>query len=281
MNFLKTLINVMTAMSLLIVLGTGAPRAAEPSQASEKENLAKQLSNPIADLVSVPVQFNWENGVGPNDDLRFVMNVQPVVPFKINENWNLVGRMILPFVSQPELGSGDGATFGMGDIVTSLFFSPSKVKGGLTWGVGPVFSLPTTTDPVLGSGKWSVGPTALVLKQTGPWTYGGLVNHLWSVADTGDPDRPDVSQSFIQPFLAYNTKNGVTYTVQSESSLNTKAVSGEKWTVPINLNISKLTSFGPFPMSIGGGFGYFVESPAGGPDWKIRFQATLILPRKK
>jgi hypothetical protein len=186
----------------------------------------------------------------------------------------------MPFVSQPELAPGSSTAFGTGDIVASAFLSPSKSRGGLTWGAGPVFSLPTTTDPLLGSGKWSAGPTAVVLKQQGPWTYGGLVSHMWDVADTGDPDRSDVNQSFLQPFLAFTTKGAFTYTVNSESSANWEATSGEEWTVPINVTVSKITKFGPFPMSLGAGAGYFVESPTGGPDWKLRFQATVLLPRR-
>ncbi len=267
------------SMPILIATGAHAQQSGGAPASANAEELAKKLSNPISDLVSVPFQFNWDNGVGTEDDLRFILNVQPVVPFTLNENWNLIGRWIMPFISQPELAPGTGTVFGMGDIVASAFFSPSKTRDGLTWGVGPVFSLPATTDPLLGSGKWSAGPTGVVLKQGGPWTYGGLVNHLWDVADTGDTDRPDVNQSFIQPFLAYTTKAAVTYTVQSESSANWEADGGEEWTVPINLLVSKVTKFGPFPMSIGGGYGYFVESPTGGPDWKLRFSVTLLFPR--
>lgn len=265
-------------ITLAVILSAGPCRAedAQPDQDSHAEQLAKKLSNPIADLVSVPFQFNWENGVGVDDDLRFVLNAQPVVPFSVSENWNMIGRFILPFISQPPLTSGSDTAFGTGDIVASAFFSPKESK--LVWGVGPVFGIPTTSDPALGSGKWSIGPTFVVLKQNGPWTYGGLVNHLWSFADTGDTERSDVNQSFIQPFLAYTTDKAVTFTVQSESTANWEADSDQRWTVPINVIVSKVTRFGPFPLSIAAGGGYYVESPEIGPDWKLRLAFTLILP---
>jgi len=262
----------------VLALAAGAPAAdeGESGQGSKAEQLAKQLSNPIADLVSIPAQLNWENGVGVDDDLRFVLNLQPVVPFSVSENWNMIGRFILPFISQPPLTAGSETAFGTGDIVASAFFSPKE--SGVTWGVGPVFGIPTTTNPALGSGKWSIGPTAVVLKQSGPWTYGGLVNHLWSFADTGDSERSDVNQTFIQPFLAYTTPKAVTFTLQSESTANWEAESGQRWTVPVNVLVSKVTKLGPFPFSIAAGAGYYVESPNIGPDWKLRLAFTLILP---
>lgn len=265
---------------LVLFLGMGAAQAQNESAAAE--DLAKKLSNPISDLVSVPFQFNWDNGVGPNEDLRLLLNIQPVVPFSISENWNLIGRWIMPVVSQPELAPGSGTAFGFGDIVASGFFSPKKpTAGGLIWGVGPVFALPATTNPLLGSGKWSAGPTAVALKQSGPWTYGGLVNHLWSVADTGEPARADVNQTFIQPFLGYTTKSAVTFTVNSESAANWEAADGEEWTVPIHLIVSKVTKFGPFPFSIGVGGAWYAETPTGGPEWRFRTQFVLLLPRGK
>ncbi len=253
---------------------------------AEAENLAKQLSNPVADLVSVPLQFNWENGVGPSDDddnMRFILNFQPVVPFKITENWNLIGRFIFPYVSQPVFDPNSPAVSGesgTGDIVTSAFFSPAKPTWAI-WGIGPVMGLPTTTNPFLGTGKWTAGPTVVVLKQSGQWTYGGLANHLWSYADTGDLERADVSNSFLQPFMAYTTKKALTMTVSSESSYNWEADGGEKITAPLLGQVSKVTRFGPFPFSIGGGFGYFFEQPEGGPEWKLRLVFTLILPKAR
>jgi len=278
-----------TAFTVAFALAFGLP--AEARQAADQggqaatptqQELAKQLSNPVADLVSVPVQFNWENGVGPDKGLRMVMNFQPVLPMKLTDDWNLIGRFILPVVGQPPLVEGGTSSFGTGDIVLSTFLSPSKA-GRAIWGVGPVFTLPTTTNPFLGSGKWSIGPTAVVLKQTGPWTYGALVNHLWSYASVSESakDRAEVNATFLQPFLAYATPTGVTYSVNMESTANWEAESGQKWTVPVNLQISKLATFGPFPFSMGASVGFFAAAPDGGPSWKLRATFTLLLPRRQ
>jgi hypothetical protein len=252
----------------------------QANHAADAENVAKQLANPIANLVSVPLQLNWEQGVGPNVDLRTVINLQPVVPFSFNDDWNLIGRMILPFINQPSLAPGVAPSSGTGDMLLSGFFSPTRPRHAI-WGVGPALSLPMTTDPLLGSGKWSAGATAVVLKQSGRWTYGALVNHLWSFANTGNLERADVNQTFLQPFLAYTTKTAATVTLNSEASRNWEAASGEEWTVPLIISASKVTRLGPFPFSFAIGAGYYVESPSGGPDWKLRFTATLILPKAK
>lgn len=255
--------------------------AAEPatSEQEEAKKLAQQLSNPIANLVSIPAQFNWYEGVGVDDDLRFVLNLQPVVPFSITKDWNLIGRFILPFLSQPPLVPGADTTFGTGDIVASAFFSPKVSR--VVWGVGPVFGIPTTSDPALGSGKWSIGPTAVVLKQEHHWTYGALVNQLWSYASTGDVSRESVNQTYLQPFGAYTFDNALTLTLSSESTANWKASTGQQWTIPVIGQVSKVTRLGPFPFSIGGGLGYFLESPDGGPQWMLRMNFVLILPTKR
>jgi len=255
-----------------------APAASGGGGGSSAAELAQQLSNPIADLVSVPIQFNFADGVGPDEATRTIINVQPVVPITLNDDWNLVGRWIMPYVSQPPLAPGLEATNGLGDILFSSFFSPRE-SSGLTWGVGPVLSLPVTSDPLLGSGKWAAGPTFVALRQQGPWSYGFLANYVWSFADATNAPRTDVSRGFVQPFLAYATADGVTFSVNSETTYDAEASSGNKWTVPINFQISKVTRFGPFPFSVGGGLGWYAEAPDGGPDWQLRANFTLILPR--
>jgi hypothetical protein len=252
-----------------------------PAAGGGDADLAKQLSNPLASLVSVPFQFNWEQGVGYQDGTRTILNVQPVVPFELNDKWNLIGRWIMPFISQPALTPGSEPSYGLSDILFSAFFAPRDSKGGLTWGIGPALSLPMTSDPAIGSGQWSIGPTAVILKESGHWTYGVLANQLWSFHSTSDADRAKVNKTFIQPFLAYNTPHAVTFTVQSEATYDHEAASGQKWTVPINFLVSKVSRFGPFPFQLGGGWGYFVDSPDIGPDRKIRIVFAILLPRGK
>ncbi|HZM26889.1 MAG TPA: hypothetical protein VFB89_06005 [Gemmatimonadales bacterium] len=267
---------IVVAVSHAVVTLSHATESAG-SGGGDAEDVAKKLSNPVSDIVSVPLQFNWVNGNGPQQDLRFVMNFQPVVPFAISEKWALIGRWIMPYESQP---ASLGSATGLGDITASAFFSP-RASSGLLWGAGPVFGLPTTSDPALGSGKWSVGPTAVVLKQTGGWSYGMLWNQLWSFASTSNVDRPDVNRGLFQPFLAHVSPKGVTVTLQSEAIANWTASSSDVWTIPINAQVSKVTHFGPFPLSVAGALGVFVVKPDGGPDWQLRTTFTLVLPGKK
>jgi hypothetical protein len=248
------------------------------------EDLAKKLANPVASLISVPLQNNFDFGGGFKDDaFRYTLNIQPVIPISLNQDWNLISRTILPVVYQKDVLAPDitptdvdpnDDQFGLGDTVQSLFLSPSASDP--IWGIGPVLLLPTATDDVLGTKKWGAGPTAVVLKQTGPWTYGMLANHIWSFA--GDSDRSDVNATFLQPFLSYTTKQAWTYTLNTESTRNWEA-NEDEWTVPVNVQVTKVLKLGGQLISVGGGARYYVAGPDTAPDWGLRLILTFLFPK--
>lgn len=256
-----------------ILAAIAAPAFAQQSGGASTDELARQLSNPVAALISVPFQLNYDTGYD-NDGERWSMHIQPVIPVSISDDWNMVSRTILPVVDQRNVINDDSQS-GLGDVTQSLFFSKKK-PGARGWiiGVGPAFLLPTATDDLLGTEKWAIGPTAVVLRQTeAGWTYGALVNHLWSVA--GDEDRADVSSTFLQPFLSKTLGKGRTVTVNVESTYDWEA---EQWTIPTNFTYSKVTRLGGQMMSFAGGARVYLDTPTGGPDWGLRFAVTLLYP---
>ena len=244
---------------------------------SDNADLAQQLTNPIADLITLPVQINFDNDIGPLDKGNKVQtNVQPVIPFKLGPDWNLITRTILPIISQEDIFPGAGSQFGLGDTSVSLFVSPTAAsQSGVIWGVGPVFVVPTATDRLLGGDKWAAGPASLALTMRGPWTMGFLANHVWSFA--GDSGRDDINSTFLQPFFAYTTPDAWTFSAQTESTYNWET---ESWSIPVNFAASKLVMFGKLPVSLQAGVGYWVDSPRSGPDGvRYRLQANFVLPR--
>ncbi len=244
---------------------------------ADADKLAKDLANPVASLISVPMQFNWDTDLGTDDEgERYLLNVQPVVPISLNDTWNIISRTILPFIDQSDVLPGAGSQSGIGDVTQSVFFSPKQpTASGWIWGAGPVFLLPTASDDLLGTEKWGIGPTAVVLKQTATGlTYGALVNHIESVA--GEDDRADVSSTFLQPFVAQGLGKGATLTLNSESTYDWEA---EQWTVPLNVMYSQVLPIGKQLVSIAGGARYYVEAPDGGPEWGLRLVFTLLFPK--
>lgn len=263
-----------TCAAVAALLLSANANAVEDHATAAKE-LAKQLSNPVASLVSVPFQLNWDTGIGPKDADRAILNIQPVYPFSLNEDWNLISRTILPVSYLESTADGVDSAFGLGDTVQSLFFSPKKpTKGGWVTGYGPVFLIPTATDDAFKSKQWGLGPTAVALRQHDGWTYGGLANHVWGV--NNPDDREQVNSTFLQPFLVYTTPTAVSYSINTESTYNWKS---EQWTVPINASVSKLTSIGDQKVSFQFGGRYYADAPDGGPDWGLRFNVTLLFPK--
>lgn len=250
--------------------------AAGPPAASSQADLAQKLSNPIASLISVPFQNNFDWGYGADGDgFRYTLNVQPVIPISISPDANVISRTILPIIAQNDVTGPGTSQFGLGDTVQSLFFSPKAASAsGVVWGAGPVFLVPTATDRALGGGKWGVGPTGVVLKIAGPVTYGVLANHIWSIA--GKSNRSDISATFVQPFFAYTTRKATTWGLNSETTYDWLS---DSWSIPIDASISQLVMIGRQPVSIGTTFKYWVESPAGGPDWGLRLNVTLLFPK--
>lgn len=261
---------------LALATATAATAQKAPLDPGSDADLAQQLANPVASLIQVPVQNNFDWGWGPDGSgFRFQSNIQPVVPMALDSDWNMVSRTILPVIGQTDVTGPGTSQFGLGDVVQSLFFSPAKPSAsGIVWGAGPVLLVPTATDQALGSGKWGAGPTAVVLKIAGPFTYGALANHIWSFA--GKDSRADVSATFVQPFLAYTTRTATTYSINSETTYDWN---NDVWLVPINLAISQLVVLGKQPVSIGAGVRHWVESPAGGPDWGMRLSLTMLFPK--
>ena len=247
------------------------------AQGGKDADLAQELTNPIANLITIPIQMNFDNDIGRNDEgSKITTNVQPVIPFSVGENWNLITRTIFPIISQDKIYPGAGSQSGLGDITEQLFFSPKKpTAGGIIWGVGAVIIFPTATDSKLGTEKWSLGPAGIAITMRGPWTLGALGNHAWSIA--GDSNRNDISNTFMQPFAAYTWPSAWTVSVQSETNYNWKS---EKWSIPVNVAGAKLVKFGKLPVSLMAGVGYWLESPETGPEGiRYRLQANIVLPK--
>ncbi len=282
---------------------------ADSSGDGGSSDLVKKLQNPVADLISIPLQSNFDVGGGvdlpdfgrsgflqrtlprgparlasrvlnfalrdePDRDqaFRYTLNIQPVIPISLNDDWNVISRTILPVVYQRDvLGETDQG--GLGDTVQSLFLSP-KSADPFIWGVGPVFLFPTATDDSLGTERWGMGPTGVILKQDGPWTYGVLANHIWSFAR--DDDRNEINATFLQPFLSYTFRTATTFSFASESTYDWV---DDQWTVPLIAGVSQLMKIGKLPVSLGVNGKYWVEGPESAPDWGIRFTMTFLFPK--
>jgi hypothetical protein len=248
--------------------------------AEDAAALAKAAQNPVASMISLPLQLNMNFDTGPEDDLQTVLNIQPVVPFSLGEDWNLITRTIMPVISQPDFGVYSKRENGIGDIQFSTFLSPKAPgSGGWIWGAGPIVQLDSATDDRLGQGAWGLGPTAVALRIAGPWVYGALVNNVWSVSE--DDDRGEVNQFLMQPFINYNfpSSPGRYLTFSPIITADWEADSGQEWLVPVGLGIGQVTRLGEQPVNLQGAFYYNVERPDGAPNYQVRLQFQFLFPK--
>jgi hypothetical protein len=252
------------------------------SEADNAEKLRKAAQNPVASLISVPIQENWNFSIGPADRTLNVLNIQPVIPVTVGQDWNLIVRWITPVIYQPVAVpqvSGvpiQSGVYGFGDMQPTFFLSPKKSK--VMWGVGPQLLLPTATNTsVLGQGKFGLGPTAVVLVQPGKWTVGALVSNVWSVA--GHSDRPDVNQFLLQYFINYNLHKGWYLTWQPTLTANWEMTNGGRWMVPMGGGVGRIIRLGFQPVNLTAQFYGNAVHPPGGSPWSLRMQIAFLFPK--
>jgi hypothetical protein len=273
---LLAILGLMVLLITPVLAQTNMMMDIETQPANENlDDLATKLNNPVAELVSVPLQNNFDFGGGfHNHGFQYKLNVQPVIPFGLGDKWTLITRTIIPFISQNDR-VGNTSQTGLGDTTLSLFFSPKAGgPGGMIWGVGPDIYLPTATEAALGAQKLGAGPTGLMLWQKQGWTYGILAAQIWSFA--GDDHRQNLDLTSLQPFLAYQTKTQTTFGVNLESSYDWE---NTQWTVPANAMITQLVRIGKMPVSFQIGARCYAVRPSGGPNWGLRFSVTFVFPK--
>lgn len=251
-------------------------KPAAPNEAEQAEALQKATQNPVANLISVPLQNNSNFNYGPYNRTQDVLNIQPVIPVHISENWNLITRIIQPIVWQPYPNQNTGGEYGLGDMNPTFFLSPAK-PGKVIWGVGPAFVIPTATSNITGQGQFSIGPSVVALIQPPHWTIGVLANNVWSVA--GESGRAPVNQFLMQYFINYNMKKGWYLTMSPILTANWMASSGNVWTVPFGGGVGRIMKLGFQPVNLSAQFYGNAVTPAGGSPWSMRLQIAFLFPK--
>jgi hypothetical protein len=282
-------IGLSTIFAFLVACGPITAQEQKPSNADKQsaedkvaeagqttEALQKATQNPVADLISVPLQNNTNLGIGPFDRTQDVLNIQPVIPLKLNDKWNVIARIIQPIVWQPYPTETTGGEYGLGDMNPSFFLSPTRPRK-LIWGAGPAIVLPTATNKLLGQGKLSLGPSFVALAQPGHWTLGALVNNVWSVAGSGG--RPSVNQMLLQYFINYNLKKGYYITIQPILTANWNASSGGVWTVPFGGGVGRIIKLGFQPVNVSAQFYGNAVYPSQTSSWSMRLQIAFLFPQ--
>lgn len=268
--------SLLPSLAVLLALASPAGAQTTPPASDAMAELAKSLANPVADLVSVPFQSNWDYHVGTNEVTLYTLNVQPVIPVNLNDRYMLITRTIVPYVSYHPLTPFSPGAGGLSDTQLSVFLSTRETVNGWILGAGPVLLFPTATSRYTGTGKWAAGPTVVAGRQEKGWTYGLLANQMWSFA--GPENRKSVNSLFLQPFLLYTTKTYTTIGVFTETAYD---FVGDSWKVPVDAMVSQVLMAGGLPFSVTLGGRYWAETPAGGPDWGFRLNITLIFQENK
>jgi hypothetical protein len=258
------------------VPGTQVGTEQTAAASSTTNALQKAVQNPVASLISVPIQNNNNFSTGPADRTQDVLNIQPVIPLPISKNWMLITRIIQPIVWQPYPTEPTGGQYGFGDMNPTFFLAPAK-PGKLIWGVGPAFVIPTATNQILGQGKFSVGPSVVALMQPKKWTIGALVNNVWSIAGSGG--RPVVNQMTLQYFVNYNLNKGWYLSVSPILTANWRASSGNVWTVPCGGGVGRIMKLGFQPVNISAAFYGNAVRPSGASSWGMRLQIAFLFPK--
>jgi hypothetical protein len=279
------------ALFLGLLMAAFAPAARSQAQpknepeagtSSGTEALQKATQNPVASLISVPVQNNNNFGVSPGDRTQDVLNIQPVIPVGISKDWNLIVRWITPIVWQPvpnQPSTPETGAYGFGDMQPTFFLSPKK-SGKLIWGAGPVVQLPTATNTFLGQGKLGLGPSLVLLTQPGHWTIGVLANNVWSVAGSGS--RPPINQFLMQYFVNYNLKKGWYLSCAPTVTANWEAKDGGRWVVPFGGGVGRIMKLGFQPVNISARFyGNAIHPPTGfsSSSWNMQLQIAFLFPK--
>ena len=287
--FQRSLAAVVVSVALAATLAgaqSQAPSAAPPAQGASTEDLQKATQNPVASLISVPLQNNVDENIGPYARDRNTLNIQPVIPTEVSANWNLIPRIIAPLVYQPFLATGNPdvnaqqhlGTFGLGDIQPTFFLAPAT-PSKLIWGIGPALLLPTATDDALGLGKWCAGPSLVALVQPGKFTIGALASNLWSFA--GSAGRADVNSMTLQYFVNYNLQKGWFLTSAPILSANWHASSGNVWLVPAGGGFGRIFKVGGQPLngSVSAYYNVIRPDTQPSPTWQLRLQLAFLFPR--
>ena len=263
---------VKATIAMLLVLAAANSAFGQEKSAAE---LAKATQNLLASMISLPFQNNTNFGIGPDDDTSNILNIQPVWPFSLNEDWNFITRTIIPLVSQPGVGPGQSRTNGLGDITFTAWVSP-KESGKWIWGAGGAVVMPTATDDALGTDRWSAGPSVVVLTMPGKWVIGSLFSNVWSFAGSGDAY---VNCFTWQYFVNYNMDNGWYLTSAPIITANWEANSDNTWTVPIGGGVGKIFKIGKQPVN--GQISAYdnVVTPDNGADWQLRLQLQFLFPK--